>query len=171
MNQGAQKVSKSVYIVMFWDGDAVREKIIRICDSFTGNRYEVPASSDMNSEIARVSQRIDDARNVFMQTRTSLRDQLVIFNKLDANDQQDDDISTLYIYKMFLAKEKALYQVLNQMKVQNTTFVGYFWAPAEMETHIMNRLAVFPTVRMVRYEHHKIARPTYLKTNEFTEIF
>ena len=55
MNQGAQKVSKSVYIVMFWDGDAVREKIIRICDSFTGNRYEVPASSDMNSEIARVS--------------------------------------------------------------------------------------------------------------------
>lgn len=96
---------------------------------------------------------------------------MVIFNKLDANDQQDDDISTLYIYKMFLAKEKALYQVLNQMKVQNTTFVGYFWAPAEMETHIMNRLAVYPTVRMVRYDNHKIARPTYLKTNEFTEIF
>jgi len=57
------------------------------------------------------------------------------------------------------------------MKVQNTTFIGYFWAPAEMETHIMNKLAIFPTVRMVRYDNHNIARPTYLKTNDFTEIF
>jgi hypothetical protein len=32
---------------------------------------------------------------------------------------------------MFLAKEKALYQTLNMMKMQNTTFIGYFWAPAE----------------------------------------
>lgn len=56
---------------------------------------------------------------MYDQTRTSLKDQLVIFNKLDANDQQqnDDDISTIYIYKMFLAKEKALYQTLNMMKM------------------------------------------------------
>lgn len=111
--------AKSVYIIMFWDGQQVREKIQRICDSFTGNRYELPSMTQMDSEIQRVSQRIEDAQNVYDQTRTSLKDQLVIFNKLDANDQQqnDDDISTIYIYKMFLAKEKALYQTLNMMKM------------------------------------------------------
>lgn len=71
----------------------------------------------MQSEITRISQSIEDARNVFLQTQTSLRDQLIIFNKLDVNDQHQDDISTIYIYKMFLAKEKALYQTLNMMKM------------------------------------------------------
>lgn len=35
----------------------------------------------------------------------------------------------------------------------------------------MNKIAIFPTVRMVRYENHNIARPTYLKTNDVTAVF
>ena len=96
---------------------------------------------------------------------------MVIFNKLDVNDQSEDDISTIYIYKMFLAKEKALYTTMNMMKMQNTTFIGYFWAPAEEERNIMDKLSKFPTVRMMRYDNHHIARPTYIKTNEVTEVF
>jgi vacuolar-type H+-ATPase subunit I/STV1 len=95
----------------------------------------------------------------------------MVFNQLDANDQQGDDISTIYIYKMFLAKEKALYQTMNMMKMQNTTFIGYFWAPADQETEVMNKIAIFPTVRMVRYDNHTIPRPTYIKTNEATATF
>ena len=36
------RATKSVYLIMFWDGGIIREKIQRICDSFTGNRYELP---------------------------------------------------------------------------------------------------------------------------------
>lgn len=42
--------------------------------------------------------------------------------------------STIYIYQMFLAKEKALSEVLNMVKWLeggDGTFIGYFWAPAE----------------------------------------
>lgn len=158
-------------MIMFWDGGAIREKIQRICDSFTGNRYELPEMSQMNVEIAKISQSIEDATNVFQQTQSSLRDQLIIFNKLDVNDQQEDEISTIYIYKMFLAKEKALYSTMNMMKMQNTTFFGYFWAPADLEANLMHKMGQFPTVRMVRYENHNIARPTYVRTNEFTFAF
>lgn len=35
----------------------------------------------------------------------------------------------------------------------------------------MQKMGIFPTVRMVRYENHNIARPTYVKTNEFTAPF
>lgn len=94
-----------------------------------------------------------------------------MFNKLDVNDPNKDDISTLYIYKMYIAKEKALFTTLNMMKVHSTTFIGYFWAPADQEANIMNKVGQFPTVRMVRYENHNIARPTYNKTNEFTATF
>lgn len=43
--------TKSVYIIMYWDGPMIREKIQRICDSFTGNRYELPQMMQMDSEI------------------------------------------------------------------------------------------------------------------------
>lgn len=68
-DQGARdqvaRATKTVYMIMFWDGGAIREKIQRICDSFTGNRYELPEMSQMNVEIAKISQSIEDATNVF----------------------------------------------------------------------------------------------------------
>jgi hypothetical protein len=35
----------------------------------------------------------------------------------------------MYIFKMFLAREKALYTTLNMMESQGQYFTGYFWAP------------------------------------------
>lgn len=70
----AGRAKKSVYIIMYWDGELIREKIQRICDSFTGNRYELPNMNQMDAEITRVTQRIDDAQNVFHQTQASLRE-------------------------------------------------------------------------------------------------
>jgi len=36
---------KSVYIVVFQEGPQLRDKIVRICDSFLGQRFEIPAIS------------------------------------------------------------------------------------------------------------------------------
>ena len=41
------------------------------------------------------------------------------FDKIDGADDEGENnsnISTIYIYKMYLAKERALYQTLNMMK-------------------------------------------------------
>jgi|TARA_B110001450_G_C17628033_1_gene484032 hypothetical protein len=74
-------------------------------------------------EIEKIKQSISDARNVYQKTKNSLRDQLVQFDKIEANDevggQGRKHSSTIYVYKMFVAKEKALYMALNQMKWQS----------------------------------------------------
>lgn len=106
---------RSVYIIMYWDGQHIRERIARICDSFSGQRFELPALGEIGPQIERITGSIGDARSVLEQTRKSLRDQLVQFDKIDGADEASK-ISTIYIYKMFLAKEKALYQTLNMMK-------------------------------------------------------
>lgn len=124
--QGAPR--RSVYIIMYWDGPTIGSRISRICDSFSGQRYELP-DGDIGPAIDRVSASIGDARSVLEETRKSLRDQLLQFDKIDGED--DSNISTIYIYKMFLAKEKALYQTFNMMKWQAQTFTGYFWAPVD----------------------------------------
>lgn len=38
---------RSVYIIVFWDGVHIRDRIQRICDTFSGQRFDLPAFSDI----------------------------------------------------------------------------------------------------------------------------
>jgi hypothetical protein len=121
---------RSVYIIMYWDGQHTADRITAICASCSGKQFELPRLGEIAAEIERTRNFIGDARSVLDQTRRSLRDQLVQFDKVDGG-EEESNISTIYIYKMFLAKEKALYQTLNMMKWQANSFIGYFWAPLD----------------------------------------
>jgi hypothetical protein len=46
--------NKTVYIVVFQDGRQLREKIIRICDSFMGQRFDLPPLQLVEQRIAEV---------------------------------------------------------------------------------------------------------------------
>jgi len=88
------------------------------------------------------------------------------------NAPQRQSQSTLYIYKMFLAQEKALYQNLNMMKLQNQTFIGFFWAPIENEQFIYGKIQNEDSGTKVEpYDNHTIERPTFFKPNEFSYVF
>jgi vacuolar-type H+-ATPase subunit I/STV1 len=50
--------AKSVYIVVFWDGRNIRDKIQKICDSFSGNRYELPEFSSIPNKIQEIENSI-----------------------------------------------------------------------------------------------------------------
>lgn len=124
---------RSIFIIMFWDGRVTKDKIEGICEKFSGTKYKLP-DGDIGPEIEKVKESIKDARSVLEQTRKSVRDQLLQFDKIEGADeegQENSKISTIYIYKMFLSKERALYQTLNMMKWQAQTFTGYFWAPVD----------------------------------------
>ena len=104
---------------MYWAGATIREKIFRICDSFDGHRFELPHHSVIDKQIRRMSSSVVDARNVLVQTRNSLKDQLNHFNNNVNNNggeqRNGERISTIFIYQMFLAKEKALYETMNTL--------------------------------------------------------
>ena len=57
---------------------------------------------------------MSDSTNLLQRSRQILRSQLKDFDKLQ--NVQGGATSTVYIYKMFLAKEKALYTNLNMMQ-------------------------------------------------------
>lgn len=80
--------------------------------------------------------------------------------------------STIYIYKMFLAKEKALLTTLNCVKWQESTFIGYYWAPMEDEVYIEEKIKEsFPSATITSETKYNIVRPTYIKTNEATAVY
>mmetsp|Transcript_13733 Transcript_13733/g.23424 ORF Transcript_13733/g.23424 Transcript_13733/m.23424 type:complete len:191 (+) Transcript_13733:376-948(+) len=76
---------RSVYIILFWDGQHIRDRIQKICDSFSGQRYELPDFRDIQSEIQRIGGSIQDARNVFERTKQSLREQLIQFDRIEGD--------------------------------------------------------------------------------------
>lgn len=135
------KPKRSVFIIVFWDGNHIRDRIQRICDTFQpqGQRIELPEIRQIPAKIEEVKEAITTARSVYVETKQSLREVLLKFDKIDA-DGVDKTSSTIYIYKMFLAKEKALYKTLNAMKSQNQQYIGYFWAPIEEENKIKQAL-------------------------------
>lgn len=50
--------TKSVYIITFYDGTHTRDKITRICDSFNGQRYNIPELSQLSADIKRMEQSV-----------------------------------------------------------------------------------------------------------------
>lgn len=178
--------NKSVYIIMFY-GSQQENRLSKICDSFTSERFEIPDSADdITEKIREVKNAIVDSKSVLSATRRSLRDQLSEFDRVEEegqgsainqssqNDGGDDEerkpapASTIYIYKMFLAKEKALSLIKNMVKWQDSTFIGFFWAPVEDQNLIEAKLSNYPAVRVSPHNGHNIKRPTYIKTNDVT---
>ena len=108
-----------------------------------------------------------------------MRGQLEAFNSPDSGRgelERDEDgpLSAIYIYKLFLAKEKAIFKTINMMRLRSGAeqFIGYFWCP-EVER---SRIEAITTdsrfanaIEPIREaEGHKIEPPTYIPTTDVT---
>lgn len=60
---------KCVYIIAYWDGEFTKNKIHKICDSFNGQRFDLPDPNEIGAQIQRVTQAIEDAQNIYQNTR------------------------------------------------------------------------------------------------------
>jgi V-type H+-transporting ATPase subunit a len=50
-------------------------------------------------------------------------------------------------------------------------YIGYFWSPSDSEDTIRMNLANYGSTDLQRFENHNIKPPTYIKSNDFTEVF
>lgn len=92
---------------MFWDQGPLRDRIKKICDSFTGDRFDVPQNGqEIQGKIAQTEQEVKNAQDVLFRSRKLLRSQLKDFDNMKG---AQNATSVVYIYKMFLAKEKILF--------------------------------------------------------------
>ena len=162
---------KSVYVVIFQEGGSIREKIIRICDSFLGERFDIPPGG-INDKINEINAKINDTRNVMATTNDEVKKYL-----MSVNHTEHSDASAIQLYKWFVIKEKALYENLNKLKKGDKLLVGLFWCPVSQTKFISDEVQRIKENRnisgpqMWKRENHGISPPTYFKTNEFTETF
>ncbi len=162
---------KSVYVVIFQEGSSVREKIIKICDSFLGERFDIPTGG-IQDKISEINHKINDTQNVIGATHDEVRNYLMKINRME-----NTSTSVIQLYKWFVIKEKALYENLNKLKMGSRLLVGLFWCPTSQTRYVSDEIQRIKQDRnisgpqMWKREGHGITPPTYVKTNEFTSVF
>ena len=75
-----------------------------------------------------------------------MRSQLEKFDHAESDEADQagkGPASTIYIFKMFMAREKAMFKTLNMMELVDSKFIGYFWAPLDQESVIYDQIMGF----------------------------
>jgi len=86
-----KKKAKCVYIIVYWSGNYIRDKLHKICDSFSGNRHDVPNLLNIGDKIRIIKKDIEDAKTVYDETKTQLRNQLLDFDHIKNDNFEDED--------------------------------------------------------------------------------
>lgn len=122
---------KTVYIVVFQEGQQLRDRILRICDSFMGQRFDLPALELMGEKVGEVERQISEGQGLIDTSRNQLRSYLKDINQIGSGNLQNglSQVSALEVYKWIVAQEKSLYHALNNMRSGQKIYIGFFWVP------------------------------------------
>jgi V-type H+-transporting ATPase subunit a len=165
--QTREMTEKNVFIV-FFHGERLRLKISKICESFGANLYPYPKSSqDAHSMRAQVSSRLDELGTVVAQTDEQ---RSFILSKI---------VSMLDDWKIFVAKEKAIYHILNFFDFETSpkTVAAEGWCPRDCLDSVQMALSNAEArsnaeVRSImNVMATKETPPTFFESTEFTKGF
>eukprot|EP00296_Roombia_truncata_P007532 JP445971.1.p2 GENE.JP445971.1~~JP445971.1.p2 ORF type:complete len:861 (+),score=325.07 JP445971.1:224-2584(+) len=162
-----EKVQKSVFVV-FFSGERAQQRIGKLSDSFSANRYPFPENpSEQGPMLQEVETRLADLRTVIDRT---LDHRYVILNKI---------AMSLESWATMVSREKAIYHSLNMFDhdVKRKCLIAEGWCPTESVEAVQDCLtratqtsgASVPSVLNVLNTHD--TPPTHFKTNKFTIAF
>ncbi len=174
---------RTVYVIVFQEGQHLRSRLQKICDSFMGRSVEIPHSfgqQELVTKLKELDRRILEAKHIIGLTRMRLKDYLKEMQKASQRMVQYDanSISLLEIYRLFLQKEKTLYSTLNKFKKEDKLFLGFCWIPRAENLTIMRQVESMkeqdrnietPTLKVVN--DHGVRPPSLFKLNEVTWVF
>ncbi|CAE6965982.1 atp6v0a1 [Symbiodinium natans] len=180
---GGPPIAKSVFVTYFQDAaegrsaTAMRERIGKICSSFAVALYAWPRSSAAaEQQLWRLQEQIQDQERLLQEHDSFLRDEA----RGLLEPARQGSSSLLEEWRLFCAKEKAIYAILNCFEGNNSLRASCWYASRE-EDSIRSVLMTGPTptidftsasaMLIPDRGHTGKAAPTYNKTNALTAIF
>lgn len=143
-----------------------------------GTKIEVPEIGAMKEQINETKKSIADSQKMLTESKKGVKAYLHGLNYTVPNPEVMKTISALEVHKWLVVKEKAIFVCLNQMRVRQGTFIGFFWAPFEDQGEIARGLEDFQTTEFKAYRNegeedigNTLNPPTYFKSNEVTAPF
>ncbi|KAK9005472.1 hypothetical protein V6N11_042903 [Hibiscus sabdariffa] len=162
-----EKAEKNVFVV-FYSGERVRNKIVKICEAFGANRY--PFAEDLGKQfqiISEVSGRLEELKTTI---DFGLVHQSNLLRTISHHFEQ---------WSHLVKKEISIYHTLNMLSIDVTRkcLVAEGWCPVFATNKIQNVLqrATVDSNSQIGTIFHvlqtKESPPTYFHTNKFTSAF
>ena len=92
---------------------------------------------------------------------------------------QYSNCSLIEELRLYLVKEKCIYQHMNHLRLENNVFIGNVWIPHEIYSKVQDSLNNVAKKNVhiasgqiqIAAAPENITPPTYFKTNDFTYVF
>merc|ERR1719232_371484 len=161
------KLYKAVFII-FYQGDALRTRVKKICDGFHATVYPCPETTlERRNMLCEVETRLNDLQTVLNETRSHKHRLL------------EEAAKTLRSSYIKVRKMKAVYHVLNMFNQRDggRVLIGDAWMPTADNSKIREAVnkgaqtagaTIPPTIEaVITNEQH----PTFNRTNKYTAGF
>lgn len=162
------KQEKLVYLVVFQDGQMLKDRIQKICDSFMGSRFEVTGLGDeLFNKLESVRLQVLEDKKLLTTSRREIVNYLNSINGC-TTDTMASQLEVMYNY---VIREKSIYTVINMLQMRSTNYIGFLWAPVAVQELMYQQLGQQPGVefqgwRADQSAKHEIQPPTYFKMND-----
>ncbi len=164
-------VNKSIYVVLYREGEAMKARLTRVCDSFSQDRFDIPENSEAKK--AEIEHKTAETNHLIAMTRGEIKRSLQEITAVVPSTK----VSKLELMRLYLAKEKELYMKMNMLKMENALFRGICWCPTDEMANVTAQLQEMQKTRQglsakfMKIDDHPLTPPTYLKVDEFTWVF
>jgi V-type H+-transporting ATPase subunit a len=161
---------QSIFIILYQEGDVLKNRIVRVCDMFSKERFEI--ADDSFNKGVEITKNMVEAKNLLLVTNEerikSLKRMLRVV--------EGTDISLLAFQEWYVIKEKSLYTALSKLEVRNALLSGLCWCPTKHVEKIISLITnegktkgTTATVKVIT--NHSVTPPTLLEINEFNWVF
>ncbi|MEE6477917.1 hypothetical protein FKM82_011669 [Ascaphus truei] len=162
-----EDVTKNVFI-LFYQGEQLKQKVVKICDGFRATVYPCPeSSSERRDMVADVNTRIEDLNTVLTQTESHRQRMLL------------EAAQSLCSWGIKVKKMKAVFHMLNLCNIDVTQqcVIAEIWCPVADKERIKRALycgmersgsTIAPIVTDIPT---RMEPPTFNRTNKFTSGF
>lgn len=164
-----EKKDKSVFMV-FFSGQAVKQKVSKICDAFGANKYTVP--EDHNRQMTALTH---------CRTRLSELEAIMANSKSQRAEILREVSQQILSWREKVKRDMGIFNTLNLLNYDTShkLFIADVWCPETAQDDVRNALdigrrranAQVPSIVEERPRGPEDIPPTYFKTNKFTEVF
>jgi len=136
-------VPRSAFIVIIESGNALVNKINRICESFSAKKYRLPTNKDeVFDKIKEIEDNITDSKQLHVMAEKNFRE-----NLSTAIETNEFGCARVEAFRILFEKEALIFNTMNLLEETYNIMIGKIWIPTEKTGLLYQILPSFVSLR------------------------
>jgi len=167
----ATALTKSIYVIIFQESQAMRQGITKICEAFHNGAHDL--NMDIKVEIERTAEEGKECKRMLkIINKEWHRKLLELVRPVGAS-----NTSLIEHYRWFFEKERIIYTNINLLKADRTWYKGFCWCPLKKRDEVVEIIAELKQRKKLLCSNLKevpnctLEPPTLFRANTFLSPF